>query len=83
MNCQYHPIYRNCFTCGREMLRSDERVCTASEPLDERTKALREARALIELEAKLAWRGGLVERSDALTDMLSAFDVIFPEGRRE
>ena len=65
------------------MVRGEERACTAEKPVSERTKALREARALIELEAKLAWRGGLIERSDALADMLSAFDVIFPDGRRE
>ena len=77
MNCQYHPIYRNCVRCGREMERGASRACVSAplpEP-SERVKALREARELIKRHAVMCWNGGLTERSDVLVD----FDLKFPE----
>lgn len=83
MNCQYHPIYRNCFLCGREMERGTERECWVSPPRhapsNERVVALRQARALIKEHAKMTWNTGQIERSDGITDVLVDFDLKFPE----
>lgn len=81
MNCEYHPIYRNCFACGRDMERGEQRKCTAEKPVSERTKALREARAVIHEHAKMTWNAGQIERSDGITDVLVDFDLKFPEAR--
>ncbi len=93
MNCSYHPIYRNCVTCGNLLERGEVRVCVS--PVgsvqsvvdlarkDERARALREARNLIKTHAVMAWNGGQIERSDGITDVLVDFDLKFPEGRNE
>lgn len=81
MNCQYHPIYRNCVRCGREMERGAGLACVGAPPTEptERVKALREARWLIQKHAMSTWRGGLAERSDGITEVLVDFDIAFPE----
>jgi len=88
MKCQYHPIYRNCRVCGKPMERDVVRNCVLSPSppppvpvISERTKALREARAVIHEHAKMTWNAGLTERSDGITDVLVDFDLKFPEAR--
>ncbi len=83
MNCQYHPIYRNCARCGREMERGADRACVGAPPAEpsERTRALREARELIKRHAVMTWNGGLIERSDGITEVLVDFDLHFPEAQ--
>jgi hypothetical protein len=83
VNCQYHPIFRNCVRCGREMERGAGRACVGAPPTEptERVKALREARALIQKHAMLTWRGGLIERSDGIAEVLVDFDLAFPEAQ--
>ncbi len=88
MNCVYHPIYRVCRACGRDMERGQERECVVAQPPEQvdiesasRSKALREARELIKNHAVMTWNSGLTERSDGLTDVLVEFDLKFPEGK--
>lgn len=81
MNCQYHPLYRNCVQCGREMERGQERVCSFTAEPSERTKALREARELIKSHAVMTWKSGQIAASDGITGVLVDFDLKFPEGR--
>ena len=77
--CLYHPIYRSCQNCGRDMERAEQRECTAvhadgmfrSGPeWQARKAALREARSLIKDNAVSTWKSGQIERSDGLTDLL-------------
>ncbi len=88
--CVYHPIYRSCRNCGADMERGQVRKCLTAmykkpEPLNgeggARIDALREARALIQKHAMSTWRGGLIERSDGITEVLVDFDLAFPEAR--
>ncbi len=66
-----------CETCDGEK-NGTVTVRFTTEPT-ERTKALREARALIQQHAMSTWRGGLTERSDGITGVLVDFDLKFPE----
>ncbi len=64
------------------MERIYQRECLAPDvPLTARTIALREARELIKKHAISTWRGGLIERSDGITEVLVDFDLQFPEGK--
>ena len=85
--CSYHPIYRSCVRCGLDMDRYQERVCAPKSPSvvpsppdrTERIQALREARELIKKHAISTWKGGLIDRSDGITEVLVDFDRAFPE----
>lgn len=84
--CVYHPGYRACQSCGHPMQLGQVRGCIALRrtlaPVDEhpaRVTALREARALIAKHAMSTYRGGLIERSDGITEVLVDFDRAFPE----
>ena len=67
------------------MERNQVRECSpvlqsvSADRLDPRTRALREARALILEHATSTYRGGLIERSDGITEVLVDFDLRFPE----
>lgn len=87
-DCVYHPIYRSCRNCGADMERGQAREC--SPPVESprellngegsaRIDALRQARALIQKHAMSTWKGGLIERSDGITEVLVDFDLAFPE----
>ncbi len=72
--------------CVMDMERNEPRECAAEivPPLlngegSARIGALREARALIQKHAMSTWRGGLIERSDGITEVLVDFDLAFPE----
>lgn len=85
-NCYYHPVYRNCLHCGHEMQREEVRLCPMPESrpphgVSDRVAALREARALLLMHAMSTWNGGLLERSDAITEVLAEFDLKFPEAK--
>ncbi len=84
--CVYHPIYRTCRICGKDMERNEPRECDAEvvPPLfngegSARIDALREARELIKTHAMMTWKSGQIERSDGITDVLVDFDLKFPE----
>jgi len=80
--CDYHPIYRSCRNCGADMERGQVRKCLTKmyQPTpDPRIAALRDARALILRHAQSAYRGGLVDRSNGITEVLADFDLRFPE----
>lgn len=81
---RYHPIYRTCIHCGTDQ-NSPREYCqprpVSAAPSHDRMTALREARELIRKHAISAWRGGLVDRSDGITEVLVDFDLKFPEAR--
>ena len=88
ITCVYHPIYRSCRNCGRDLNRDQVRPCVAMpNSLAEevvstvRTSTLQIVRAMIQSNAQSTWKAGLTERSDALTDLLVEFDARFPEAR--
>jgi len=83
--CVYHPIYRSCRNCGKDMEREQVRECIAPNvPTlfngegSARIDALMQARALIQLRLANT-PAGFGEA--ALHDLLVEFDQRFPEGK--
>lgn len=80
---QWHPIYRSCVRCGTD--KGSPRATCEAVPVSsisaDRVAALREARELIKKHAMSAWRGGFMDLSDGITEVLVDFDLQFPEAR--